>query len=369
MPAARRPVKPKPTRPAATRSRPIKGADDRHELPARMATLQANKRSVPMIRTTERKDFKRCQQRWWWAWREGLVPDSKATPLWFGIGLHEALATYYRHPGTKRDVKGALDVWDKYTDLEFRRIRTLGLSGEEADERVAAKELGLAMLTGYHDLYKGDKHWHVIQPEKAFQIEVADDTGKVVAVYCGTYDLVYRDLRDNKIKLGEHKGYKAIVTDHLPLDEQVGSYLWVAPIELKVSGLIKPKDVIQEITYNILRKGLPDTTREKNRDGLYLNKDGSISKQQPAPLFHREPVRRTSGEQETQARRVLDEVAQMNAVRSGQFQPTKNPTRECAWDCAFFHLCQLHEANEDWEFYKQGVFTVEDPYADHRKSI
>jgi hypothetical protein len=194
------------------------------------------------------------------------------------------------------------------------------------------------------------------------------ENGKVVAVYCGTYDLVYRDLEDGFIKLGEHKGYKAIQLGHLPMDEQVGSYLAIAQPELRSAGKIGPREVVDSATYNILRKALPDT-RQKNAQGLYLNQNGSVSKSQPAPYFHREPVHRTQQEHNTQIRHIVNEVRQMNELRQHPERLTKTPTRDCAWDCAFFQMCQLHEAGEDWELYRDGVFRREDPYADHRKSI
>ena len=43
---------------------------------------------IQMLRTSERKAFKRCQAKWWWQYREGLVPVfEKPGALWFGTGL------------------------------------------------------------------------------------------------------------------------------------------------------------------------------------------------------------------------------------------------------------------------------------------
>jgi len=51
---------------------------------------------VPILRTSERRSFKRCPQQWAWAWRQGLRPNGfTANALWFGSGIHLALAERY----------------------------------------------------------------------------------------------------------------------------------------------------------------------------------------------------------------------------------------------------------------------------------
>lgn len=104
---------------------------------------------VPWITTSERRAFKRCPQRWWWAYREGLLSHDGPSPaLWFGIGIHEALAALYQL-GKKRN-KDFIDLWRDYCDNDeiSRAIRTR--TGGELDEAewVNARALGVAMLTG-----------------------------------------------------------------------------------------------------------------------------------------------------------------------------------------------------------------------------
>src|SRR5882757_9431655 len=98
-----------------------------------------------MIRTSERRDFKRCQQRWAWGWRQGLVPKGPpANALWFGIGIHLALAEWYKGPGLKRGRHPA-DTWGKYVNGEIAYIRTQKYDGADYsdDEFVEALDLGL----------------------------------------------------------------------------------------------------------------------------------------------------------------------------------------------------------------------------------
>lgn len=329
----------------------------------------------PFIRTTERKDFGRCQQRWYWAWRAGLKGKGRpAAPLWFGIGIHEALAQWYQ-PGTKRGVHPA-DYWlDWYKGEEQAFIKALTANSDSRDDAVwvDAKSLGEAMLTGYVERYGADEDWEILYVETPFQIEIPrpgppSEFADPLAIFAGTFDGVYRDLRTGKIWLVEHKTAKQISTIHLPLDRQAGGYWAIASRILQHRGVLKKGDRIEGIMYNFLRKSLPDD-RPTNDKGEALNKNGTVSKNQPSPLFLREPVFRDRRERATQLRAVQREAKMMDYLRRHPEDINKNPTRDCSWDCAFYEMCLLQEkGGDDWKDYRDAVFTRADPYADHRKS-
>lgn len=379
---------------------------------------------IPIIRTSERRSFKRCQQQWYWAWRCGLKPLGEISDaLWFGTLVHAALAAWYEGPGLKRGPHPA-ETFAKLAADEIRFIRTE--ARERADNLTTfieeklepAQALGIDLLTGYVECYGNDDAWHVIQPEHSGQVDLRNPTTKeLLAIYAFTYDLVYRDLYDDTIWLGEHKTAKSIRTDHLPLDDQAGSYFAVAPIELRASGLIGPKERLIGINYNFLRKATADD-RPRNPDGHYCNKPtkadyakaftewsanashvtwaeayqlnvpkmtlanmedfalqnnievyGEVSKLQPKPRFVREQVFRSPDERQTQINRIIAEAQQMTAIRSGELPIVKNPTMDCAW-CPYRDMCLLDERGnaEAVKDYRRSVFTMQDPYADHRKS-
>jgi hypothetical protein len=325
-----------------------------------------------MVRTSERTSFRRCRQRWWWGWREGLKAPFRANSLWFGEGIHFALAAYYKQ-GTRRGPHPA-ETFSKWVGLESRRIFTKPNPDVDETEIVEAKALGVGMLEAYVEKYAGDPNFEFIVTEQPFQRPVSMKDNSLWALaqrtleflYCGTFDGVFRD-HDGKIWLIEHKTAKQISTLHLPLDDQAGSYWLVATDVLRRLKLIGPKEQIEGIRYNFLRKALPDS-REVNAEGMRLNKDGSVSKSQPAALFLREPVFRFPGERRTQLSRIQDEAVEMALVKAGVLPVTKNPTKDCAYDCQFFQMCQLHESGDDWQSYRDMMYTVEDPYSDHRKS-
>lgn len=330
--------------------------------------------------------------------------------LWFGTGVHIALAEWYRGPGLKRGPYPS-ETFSKWAENELRFIKTQERykSGDSSfiEQRYEpAKELGITMLDGYLNEYGKDPKWSIIAPEHSGQIDIMDpnEVDKLLCIYAFTYDLVYRCLECGRVKLGEHKTAAAVSLNHLPLDDQAGSYWAIASQELEASGLIRPKERIAGIQYNFLRKAKPDP-RPRNADGHYLNKatkqdaidaltaagvlfdakasgeklmafaaeklvkvEGQISKVQPQPLFVREFVTRTAKQRAQQIRRIKDEALHMAYVREGYLPLTKNSTRDCNWDCDFYELCLLDESGGDVDEYRESMFRIQDPYADHRKS-
>jgi hypothetical protein len=290
-----------------------------------------------------------------------------ADALWFGIGVHEALAGWYL-PGLKRGPHPA-DTWQQYCKDEEVQVRAAVGENWRDDEWVDACDLGTSMLEEYVKFWGEDETWEVIEPEHPFQIYLPrrDGSGDL-ALYAGTFDLVFRDLEDGTIWLGEHKTAKQIMLRHLPLDKQAGGYWAIASKICADLGLLKKGEAIEGIMYNFLKKAMPDT-RPENERGQKLNQDGSVSKRQPTPGFIREPVTRTRAERRTQIAQIQNEVAWMNAARRNPDRITKNPSDRCAYSCTFFEMCELHEkGGDDWRDYAKAQFVVEDPYKDHRKS-
>lgn len=324
---------------------------------------------LPVITTSERTTFRRCPQKWWWRYRMGLVPRGETVDaLWFGIGIHEALAQWYRK-GRKRGILPAV-FFAKWCGEEEREIRA-SYSDRETEwydepKFEDSRDLGVAMLEAYIARYGHDEDWDVIATERQFRVLVTWH-GESIAEFWSTWDGVYRDLRDGRVKLMEHKTAAAVQTAYLELDDQGGSYWAVAGPVLRQEGTLKPGEQIKEISYNFLRKARPDP-RPQDETGAYLNMDGTISKRQPPEAFVRHPVERFPAEHQAQMERLAKEVAVMNAMRSGQLPVTKSTTRDCTF-CEFFLMCQLHEKGGDsWMSLMQADFVQQDPYGRYTKS-
>lgn len=324
---------------------------------------------IPILTTSERRSFKKCPAQWWWGYRQGLQPADGSTgmALWFGIGIHECLAVYYQM-GKKRDKSGAIDTWRKYCDSDDLSMAIRGEAGGE-EKWLDARALGEAMLLGYFEQWGPDRNWDVIAIETPFELEIPDprDPQKTIGIFTSTYDGVYRDTDDMRIKMMEHKTAKAIITSHLGMDDQGGSYWMSANFILRDRGVLGAKESIDAITYNFLRKAMPDD-RPMNELGQYLNKDGTVSKQQPAPLFRRVAVERTIREQKKQIDRMANELLIMERFRNKDLRPFKNPSNDTCPSCPFREMCELEERGDEWIEYRDAMYVTKDPYLRYRKA-
>jgi hypothetical protein len=285
--------------------------------------------------------------------------------LWFGQGIHFALAEWYM-PGAERGVHPA-QTFALFVRNEERYVRDgNGLINEQ--QWVDARDLGMNMLYEYVVSYGKDEDWDVIATEQTFEVVIRMPDGQTI-IYTGTFDGVYRDRKTGKLWLMEHKTAAGIPnTGYLELDDQAGSYFAFAEPVLKALGIMLEHEHLEGIMYNFLRKAMPDD-RPTDDQGRSLNKDGSISKVQPKPLFKRYPVWRSPKQRLKMVDNVRNEVMLMNAYRSGQLPITKTPTSNCQWDCGFFQMCQLHEQGEDWTEFRAAMFNRRDPYEDHRLAL
>jgi len=342
---------------------------------------------------------------WYHHWHRGLTSPRVPTWSWFGTAIHRALEV--RYPvGTKRGaLPDVLEAFEVACGDEHGRIWEKG--GDLDDEEVHdSMDLGKAMLTGYVKHYGDDSRWQVIHTEQPFQIDVRDPrTGRLIAVYCGTWDLFVWDRVDKVYRLVDHKTRKQFKTDwsFYDLNDQGGSYLWVAPQVLQHLGLLGPKDHIDGIVFNMLRKAMPQPTAE---DGIRYNLPkkkhylealrgtapaltgretitilaeyarqagidvkGDARAVQPAPLFRRYTTHRGLEQRVNQGRKVLAEATHMDLVRRGRLPILKHPTEDCV-RCPLFEFCQLDELDpEEAEGYAASMLVKRDMYADHREAM
>jgi hypothetical protein len=271
---------------------------------------------VPIISNSERNTFGRCPQRWWWAYIDGLRPKAKpAYALWFGIGVHEALALWYNEGFERGPIPAK--TWKDWVGEEIRYIKANYADHDrewfEQPVYEEAGELGYAMLQAYISEYGADPYLEILAVEQPFELELVRDD-EVIAIFIGIFDGVAIDHWNNIMVLLEHKTAGTIKTMHLSLDNQAGSYFSAATIVLRHQGIIGRKDTIDAILYNFLRKSKPDK-RQRNERGAYLNKNGSVSKVQPAKAFVRDPIERHPREVGSQMRRLANEVFVMQGTQ------------------------------------------------------
>lgn len=324
--------------------------------------------NLPLIRTSERSDFKRCPTKWNWRWREQLVPlDYSTGPLWAGTGGHLAMAGYYI-PGTKRGIHPA-ETWDAYAKDSFDVMKYEKVIDDELDEDFASiQQLIHDLLVEYVNHYGAEEHLEVLAVERPFSVNIPNPvTKKPIVRMLGTIDLVVRNHAENgRIELWDHKFMKSISTEWLEIDDQNGGYLTVGTHILRELDLIGPNEVVRGLMYNFLRKAKKDE-RPMNEIGQRLNKDGTVSKIQGKPLFERWWVAKTAAERNQQIRRIGEEARIMRLMERGKLPLFKTPNYTCQWSCDFFDLCKIDEAGGDTEEFKNNVYKKVDPYADHRE--
>jgi PD-(D/E)XK nuclease superfamily protein len=321
--------------------------------------------SLPLVRSHERIDWKRCQKKWYWRWRKGLfprVPSFGATDL--GTWVHEALELWYSKG------RGRFGLAELFTGIAEEAIRQAQIDGASTESLDIAEELmllGEQMVAEYEKFY-ADEDVHPLAVEIPLEFVIADGLGRAIAMHIFKPDMIYRAAKTKLIWLMEHKTATSIQTDHLSIDDQARPYGAMAQLALRRAGVLGKNEEVAGIMYNFLRKILPDT-RDRDEQGRALNKNGTVSKRQPAAQFVRHPVRMTNRAKAVTLRRLQRETLQITvlaqALRDGKVDPAtlhKTPSKSCPRFCPFFKMCELDEEGGDIRPLERGMFIRRNPY-------
>jgi hypothetical protein len=258
-------------------------------------------RQIPLLRNSERSDFKSCESKWNWRWNHGLVPAMPSTDArWFGTGWHLVWAEYYTPP--IKDGKRANgftrgrdphETWAQFCKDEYGAV-SAGVYWDEAADKEwhDAEALGHIMIDGYLAEYKGDPHWEVLMPEQRFRanipfndrqafmplskrVALGIDGKSFITTLVGTFDM---PIRDHSFAVP-----KVIVVDHkttqrkenvkqMEKDDQGGTYIAIGTQFLRRAGLIGPKEAVWGALWNYARKGKPPDDDILDNQGRKRNK-------------------------------------------------------------------------------------------------
>lgn len=316
------------------------------------------KESTP-LRTSERTAYKRCRQKWWWTYQDHLRPKKAATALRFGTLVHAAMEV--RYPVGKKRGPHPAETFVTLFDREVADNGAMLFRTEALGEWESARDVGVQMLEAFVDEFGDDDQYEVVSSEQFFSRPVRNKIARFR--YVGTIDGVWRDLaRDGRLVLVDWKTAASIRTNHLALDDQAAAYLAFGVPALRASGILRPNDECNQIAYTFMRKAEPDR-RPRNGAGLYLNKDGSVSKSQPPALFQRVNVFKSAIELREARRRASHEFAEMKLVRDGDLYVTKTTGAMTCGMCEFRDMCEVHEAGGDWKLYADTMYDRWDPYS------
>jgi hypothetical protein len=277
-----------------------------------------------------------------------------AHPLRFGSMIHTALER--RYPvGTQRGPHPAKTFRELFDADIAARMGSGKVEYDPAwDEH---RELGITMLRGYVDLYGKDDNWRVLATERKFEQPILDAQGNQVALAIGVIDLIVQERSGNKdVMIVDHKATAGIDTRHLVMDDQAGQY-WTFGVDwMYRAGLMDPKKhQLSHMLFNFLNKKTPDD-RPRDDQGNYLNKDGTISKNQGgAPLFERHKQYRGGYDREMMRRRTADEARMILMTRAGELPVIKSPGKFTCSMCNVREICELHEVGQDYEAMAKAV--------------
>lgn len=321
---------------------------------------------LPMVRSHELIDYGRCPKKWYWKWRMGLVPKTEIfSALSLGTWVHAALAEWYELPRSKRTV---LALVEAYKAIVYVALHGYNGPTHVLDQGHELAALGLAMVTGYAKHYGNDPDLQIIATEIPIEFEITHPDGELIAIYKLKPDAVFQSRKDGFIWLLETKTAASIRVEHLPIDSQARPYATLAERALKTLGAIKKTDSVKGILYNFLRKAHPDE-RDYNKQGLALNKDGSVSKRQPSPLFVRHPLKLTRAAKRIALERLKLDSLEITTVaeylRQGRIKPSalrKTTHHSCPKTCQYFSMCVLEEEGGDITEMRRTMYRRENPY-------
>jgi len=325
--------------------------------------------SVIRVRSHERIDYKRCPKKWYWKWRKGLVPKALSFgPLELGTWVHDAFAGWYGEGTTRNGI--LLDHFTMHAEMGMQLAQEEGCPDyliEKAEELIG---LGSAMMRAYTIEYGDDPAVYVLGAEIPldFSIPIGDGT---TAHHLLKPDLVYQDTQGDAW-LMEHKTATTIRTGHLVIDDQARPYGVMAEAALRKAGILRQGQHVRGIMYNFIRKTLPDL-RPRDAAGKALNKDGTVSRRQTAPMFLRHPVRLTRAAKAATLRRLQDEVIEIAVMglmlRANQASDPrvvdrlgKTPHSSCERFCQYFPICVAEENGMDTRDMERLMYVRQNPY-------
>lgn len=308
-----------------------------------------------LVRNSERSQWLRCRQSHHWAYTERLKPKIEAPALRFGTLIHKALEA--RYPiGIKRGPLPHI-TFSKVYNEQLKTMMEFGFTDSEG-EWEDAHELGVIMMKGYVEEYGKDQDYEVLATERIFKTKVvlAD---KSVVYLVGTMDGVWKNKNNSRLLIQDYKTTKDDPTKngHLTLDEQATMYMSFGVADLVAAGFLKGYP--SHMMYTFMKKQRPDE-RKQNDQGLYLNQDGSVSKNQGTKLFHRETVYRDKAQRLKFRARAKTQLLEM------QTAPVyKNPGKFTCGGCGYRDMCEMEETGADIDLMKKIAYTDWDPYDAH----
>lgn len=369
--------------------------------------------NTPVVRTTDRNNFKRCRQEWDFSSkiRMDLEPNSRSrVALDFGTAIHAGLEAYYNPVVSNQSDEFRMQLCLS----EFLRSwLTARPNGDPAleEEWNEYNLLGINMLKGYVKHYfQADQNFKCWAVELEFSVPITvpqegmmtetDDLavigGKLVQYvpdfvyqtydwkpvqYQGRIDAIWIDDNDQYWIVDHKTAARWAETNWLDLDEQCGSYLWAMK-------QLHPDKKWAGVIYNELKKAAPKKPAVLKSGKLSVNKQQSTTHSiflstveerglnpndytefldylvaNPPEFFRRTQVHRNNREIALQGERIFYEAVDM--LNNPNIYPT--PTKFNCNYCSFMGPCVSKWEGSDYlqilssNYHKRGLDSAPPP--------
>jgi hypothetical protein len=213
---------------------------------------------VHTIHTSERKAFRSCRQRWYWAYILDLHTTESIRALEFGTAYHHAMEVFYDPETWHLDkyvlARHAIERFRAFTIETYKGFVAKGL----ADDRLAADfedriTSGTAMLEHYFEAIAPiTDTFEPVKIEIPFEVAIRDPEGKYLLCKCarcldransagddigfglpvtigGRLDVLARDNETGELGILDWKTAGVLMKDEeldfLDLDDQISTYL------------------------------------------------------------------------------------------------------------------------------------------------
>lgn len=256
--------------------------------------------NLPLIRNSERSDFKTCPAKWDWRWNKGLVP---ATPRqdarWFGTMWHLLWATVYTPPAGKDGFTRSItkpeeihQLWNELTKGAYTTVSCAPFFDEDKEKEFwDAVELGHFMIDGQLSKWNLDPQYEVLMPEQRFAINIMftqdqrerkvmehpyifNDPYKIVKLV-GTFDLPVRDHADGRGRVWIVDWKSTNRKDNLKQankDDQMGTYVAASTIFLRAKNFIPASEEVCGAIWSFAKKSKPPDPSVVDEQGRIRNK-------------------------------------------------------------------------------------------------
>lgn len=261
-------------------------------------------RPIPLIRNSERGDFKQCVSKWWWRWNLGLVPkQQRQGALWFGTIWHLLWATVYTPPAGKdgftRGIVKPSEIhalWDELSKNSYTTVSCASFFGEDDEKEFwDAIALGHVMIDGQLNKWGLDPQYEVLVPEQRFKANIPFNkrqrelpvkrwlelgyprgaaSGGSIVVGVGTFDLPVRDHADgrNRVWILDWKSTnKKVNLKQANKDDQLGMYVGVSTGFLRDKGFLGPKEQVAGGIWSFAKKAMPPDPTKVDEQGRIRN--------------------------------------------------------------------------------------------------